>query len=182
MADANLEAYHFQYLHRDTIAGLFQDNRMIADHFGDHMRITLPKRSIEELRKASRKPSGIWRGTAISFTTSFPPPCSCSSATTSPSRRKPVAARGRGGGDRFHHPGAAAAPGGRTCPFQGARALGQERRHFLGRAAGGLSPDGFDAVHHGVRRQSGTRTSAAPSIARCCSRMRWSGIWRRWLA
>jgi phenylpropionate dioxygenase-like ring-hydroxylating dioxygenase large terminal subunit len=50
MADANLEAYHFQYLHRDTIAALFQDNRMVADHFGDHMRITLPKRSIETLR------------------------------------------------------------------------------------------------------------------------------------
>ena len=46
MADANLEAYHFQYLHRDTIAGLFHDNLMVADFFGDHMRITLPKRSI----------------------------------------------------------------------------------------------------------------------------------------
>jgi phenylpropionate dioxygenase-like ring-hydroxylating dioxygenase large terminal subunit len=50
MADANLEAYHFQYLHRDTIAGLFCDNLMVADIFGDHMRITLPKRSIAQLR------------------------------------------------------------------------------------------------------------------------------------
>jgi len=51
MADANLEAYHFQYLHRDTIAELFHDNLMVADHFGDHMRITLPKRSIATLRE-----------------------------------------------------------------------------------------------------------------------------------
>ena len=50
VADANLEAYHFKYLHRDTIAPLFQDNRMVADAFGDHWRITLPKVSIEELR------------------------------------------------------------------------------------------------------------------------------------
>lgn len=50
VADANLEAYHFQYLHRTTIAPLFQDNRMVADAFGDHWRITLPKASIVELQ------------------------------------------------------------------------------------------------------------------------------------
>ena len=50
LADANLEAYHFQYLHRDTIAPLFQDNRMVADAFDDHWRITLPKASISALQ------------------------------------------------------------------------------------------------------------------------------------
>lgn len=50
VADANLEAYHFKYLHRQTIAPLFQDNRMVADAFGDHWRITLPKVSIGDLR------------------------------------------------------------------------------------------------------------------------------------
>ena len=50
VADANLEAYHFKYLHRDTIAPLFQDNRMVADAFGDHWRITLPKESIGTLQ------------------------------------------------------------------------------------------------------------------------------------
>ena len=50
VADANLEAYHFQYLHRASIAPLFQDNRMVADAFGDHWRIILPKESIGELR------------------------------------------------------------------------------------------------------------------------------------
>ena len=50
VADANLEAYHFKYLHRETIAPVFQDNRMVADAFGDHWRITLPKASIGDLR------------------------------------------------------------------------------------------------------------------------------------
>ncbi len=50
VADANLEAYHFKHLHRETIAPRFQDNRMVADAFGDHWRITLPKASIGDLR------------------------------------------------------------------------------------------------------------------------------------
>ena len=58
VADGNLEAYHFQYLHRDTIAGLFQDNRMVADAFGDHWRVVLPKKSIETLRTL---PEDQWR-------------------------------------------------------------------------------------------------------------------------
>ncbi len=57
-ADANLEAYHFGHLHRDTIAPLFQDDRMVADAFGDHWRIVLPKRSIEALRTL---PRAQWR-------------------------------------------------------------------------------------------------------------------------
>ena len=56
-ADANLEAYHFRYAHRDSIAPLFQDNRMVADFFGDHQRITLPKASIAELRA---QPEAQW--------------------------------------------------------------------------------------------------------------------------
>ena len=58
MADANLEAYHFQYVHRDTIAGMFCDNLMVADTFGDHVRITLPKRSIAQLRDV---PPAQWK-------------------------------------------------------------------------------------------------------------------------
>ena len=50
VADANLETYHFKFLHRDSIAPLFQDNRMVADAFGDHWRITLPKESIVQLQ------------------------------------------------------------------------------------------------------------------------------------
>jgi phenylpropionate dioxygenase-like ring-hydroxylating dioxygenase large terminal subunit len=57
-ADANLETYHFKFLHRDTIGELFQDNRMVADAFGDHWRITLPKVSIGALREL---PEDEWR-------------------------------------------------------------------------------------------------------------------------
>lgn len=50
VADANLETYHFKFLHRDSIAPLFQDNRMVADAFGDHWRLILPKESMIDLR------------------------------------------------------------------------------------------------------------------------------------
>lgn len=48
--EGNLETYHFQYAHRNTIARLFYDNLLMADHDGAHHRIVLPKRSIEGLR------------------------------------------------------------------------------------------------------------------------------------
>lgn len=58
LADANLEAYHFQYLHKDTISALFQDNMMVADEFGDHLRVALPKLSVANLRDL---PESQWR-------------------------------------------------------------------------------------------------------------------------
>ncbi|SEF30002.1 aromatic ring-hydroxylating dioxygenase subunit alpha [Variovorax sp. NFACC27] len=48
--EANLETYHFQYAHRDSIAGLFYDNLLVADQERQHQRLFLPKRSIEGLR------------------------------------------------------------------------------------------------------------------------------------
>jgi phenylpropionate dioxygenase-like ring-hydroxylating dioxygenase large terminal subunit len=55
--EGNLETYHFQYAHRDTIAGLFHDNLLIADHDGPHHRIVLPKRSMAGLRE---QPESDW--------------------------------------------------------------------------------------------------------------------------
>jgi len=49
--EANLETYHFQYAHRNSIAPMFYDNLLMADHDGPHQRIFLPKRSIEGLRE-----------------------------------------------------------------------------------------------------------------------------------
>ena len=46
--DANLESYHFQYAHRETIAHLFFDNLVQQESFGRHQRIVLPKRSLAE--------------------------------------------------------------------------------------------------------------------------------------
>lgn len=56
--EGNLETYHFQYAHRNTIAGLFYDNLLMADHDGQHQRLFLPKRSIEGLRG---EPQSQWQ-------------------------------------------------------------------------------------------------------------------------
>lgn len=48
--EANLETYHFQYAHRDSIAGLFYDNLLVANQDRQHQRLFLPKRSIAGLR------------------------------------------------------------------------------------------------------------------------------------
>jgi phenylpropionate dioxygenase-like ring-hydroxylating dioxygenase large terminal subunit len=48
--EGNLETYHFQYAHRNSIAGLFYDNLLIADHDRQHQRLVLPKRTMESLR------------------------------------------------------------------------------------------------------------------------------------
>jgi choline monooxygenase len=57
--EGNLETYHFQYAHRASIAHLFHDNLLIADHDAiggvHHHRIFLPKRSIETLRDIPRE-------------------------------------------------------------------------------------------------------------------------------
>ncbi len=47
--DANLESYHFQYAHRETIAPMFHDNLVQHRSFGRHHRIVLPKQSLAEL-------------------------------------------------------------------------------------------------------------------------------------
>ena len=56
--EGNLETYHFQYAHRNSIAALFYDNLLIADHDRQHQRLFLPKRSIETLRE---QPPAEWR-------------------------------------------------------------------------------------------------------------------------
>lgn len=56
--EGNLETYHFQYAHRDSIAPMFYDNLLMADHDGEHHRIFLPKRSIETLR---HQPANEWQ-------------------------------------------------------------------------------------------------------------------------
>ena len=56
--EGNLESYHFQYAHRNSIAGLFYDNLLIADHDRQHQRLFLAKRSIETLRA---QPESDWR-------------------------------------------------------------------------------------------------------------------------
>ena len=52
--EGNLETYHFQYAHRNSIAHMFYDNLLMADHDRQHQRLFLPKRSIESLREVPR--------------------------------------------------------------------------------------------------------------------------------
>jgi len=56
--EGNLESYHFQYAHRDSIAPMFYDNLLVADHDRQHQRMFLPKRSIEGLRE---RPMSEWQ-------------------------------------------------------------------------------------------------------------------------
>lgn len=56
--EGNLETYHFQYAHRNSISHLFFDNLLIADHDGPHHRLVLPKRSMTGLRE---QPESEWR-------------------------------------------------------------------------------------------------------------------------
>lgn len=46
VVEGNLESYHFQYAHRETISHLFHDNMVVQEQLGDHQRIVLPKRSM----------------------------------------------------------------------------------------------------------------------------------------
>jgi phenylpropionate dioxygenase-like ring-hydroxylating dioxygenase large terminal subunit len=46
--DANLESYHFQFAHRETIAHLFHDNLVQQASFDRHQRIVLPKRTLAD--------------------------------------------------------------------------------------------------------------------------------------
>ncbi|MFN9775145.1 MAG: aromatic ring-hydroxylating oxygenase subunit alpha [Burkholderiales bacterium] len=48
LIEGTLETYHFQYLHRNTIAPHFHDDAVIQDHDGPHQRIVIPRRSFPE--------------------------------------------------------------------------------------------------------------------------------------
>ncbi|MFT3763969.1 MAG: aromatic ring-hydroxylating dioxygenase subunit alpha [Minicystis sp.] len=58
MLDGSFETYHFRTTHARTIAPLFFDNQGVFDFGEPHLRMVLPKRSIESLRGAER---ASWR-------------------------------------------------------------------------------------------------------------------------
>ena len=55
--EGNLESYHFQYAHRNSIAPMFYDNLLVSDQDRQHQRMFLPKRTIEGLRE---QPTSQW--------------------------------------------------------------------------------------------------------------------------
>lgn len=52
--DGNLETYHFQYAHRETIASMFHDNLLLHAAARDHQRLVLPKRGLAGVEVAAR--------------------------------------------------------------------------------------------------------------------------------
>lgn len=58
MLDGSYEAYHFRTTHARTIYPLFIDNLGVFDWSEPHLRLVLPKRSIEGLRGGER---GAWK-------------------------------------------------------------------------------------------------------------------------
>ncbi|MCP5267195.1 MAG: Rieske 2Fe-2S domain-containing protein [Burkholderiaceae bacterium] len=65
--DTFLEPYHFAVLHRDTVAPIFFPNLCLLDTFGPHLRETLPRRSIVELRGVPREQWDLVRHTALVY-------------------------------------------------------------------------------------------------------------------
>lgn len=60
--DGNLETYHFQYAHRETIAHLFHDNLLLHEGFAhDHQRLVLPKRGLEQVEPAALDADALGR-------------------------------------------------------------------------------------------------------------------------
>lgn len=55
LVEGALETYHFQYAHRKTIAPYFHDNAVQVETFGEHQRVTMPRRSL--IDAAARHPA-----------------------------------------------------------------------------------------------------------------------------
>jgi phenylpropionate dioxygenase-like ring-hydroxylating dioxygenase large terminal subunit len=57
LVEGTLETYHFQYLHKATIAPHFHDDAVQQDAFGMHQRIVLPRKSFADAAARIHGPS-----------------------------------------------------------------------------------------------------------------------------
>lgn len=79
IADAFLEAYHVQRLHKETIAPFFTDNEAVSDRIGPHVRSAIAR---EGIRALADLPEDDWRiGEHVTFAYYIFP---CSVAITQP--------------------------------------------------------------------------------------------------
>lgn len=65
--DTFLEPYHFRVLHTETVAPIFLHNVCLFHAFGYHMRETLPRRSIMDMRALPEKNWDLVKHTAIVY-------------------------------------------------------------------------------------------------------------------
>ena len=65
--DTFLEPYHFGVLHPGTVAPIFLHNVCLFHPFGHHMRETLPRRSIEEMRALPEREWDLVKHSAIVY-------------------------------------------------------------------------------------------------------------------
>lgn len=67
LIDTFLESYHFGVLHTQTVAPIFLHNVCLFHPFGFHMRETLPRRSIAEMRKLPESKWDLVKHTALVY-------------------------------------------------------------------------------------------------------------------
>ncbi len=67
LIDTFLEPYHFGPLHRDTVAPIFFPNLCLFEAFGRHLRETLPRRTIVELRDRPEPEWDLIKHTALIY-------------------------------------------------------------------------------------------------------------------
>jgi len=65
--DTFCETYHLSYLHPDTVAPLFHNNRATFDAFGRNHRIVAARRTIDELRGQPEEDWDVFAHTAIAY-------------------------------------------------------------------------------------------------------------------
>lgn len=58
-SEGGLETYHFGFAHKDSIAPFFYNNTAVIDNFGDHFRVVMPTRKLEEVEQRPRNERSI---------------------------------------------------------------------------------------------------------------------------
>jgi len=67
LIDTFLESYHFAVLHTQTVAPIFLHNVCLFHPFGSHMRETLPRQSINDMRRLPEREWDLVKHTALVY-------------------------------------------------------------------------------------------------------------------
>lgn len=58
-SEGGLETYHFGFAHKNTIAPYFYNNTAVIDNFGDHFRVVMPTRKLEDVEQRDEEERSI---------------------------------------------------------------------------------------------------------------------------